>query len=193
MFLRAVVVARILTILSAASGPFYFGSATGRLGLSSSVAVTVLFAMQPLGAVSGGLAYSWLGARRPQLYIRLALAGAAFLPVSVLPASVAGAWPLYLGFLVFGLSFTGLFDSHQNWVITFAPAGQRPIYAGLFNTVASAMPLAAPLIGDTAAPVIGYEPLFAVSLLMALGALLIALRHMPQPVSVVGGQACGYS
>ena len=95
---RAMLLTRMLTSLFAMASPFYIGFATVQLGLSSTVAVPVLLAMQTIGGVSGALIYTWLGARRNLMYIRLALGVAAFLPVSALLATVLGPLPLYLGF-----------------------------------------------------------------------------------------------
>jgi MFS family permease len=175
---RAMIVTRMLTSLFTMAGPFYIGFATVQLGLSSSVAVPVLLAMQTIGSLSGALVYSWLGARSNLIYIRLALGVAALLPVSALIASVTGPLPLYLGFLVSGLTVGNLFMSYQNWVITYATPEQRPIYAGLFNTVAAVISLLAPLIAGTIAQQIGYEALFVVALAMVLGALFVTLRYI---------------
>jgi predicted MFS family arabinose efflux permease len=160
------------------AGPFYIGFATVQLGLSSDVAVPTLLAMQTIGSVSGALVYTRLGARNNLLYIRLALVGAALLPVSALLASVVGPLPLYLGFLMNGLAASNLFSSYQNFVVTYAPVDDRPIYAGLFNTVAAVISLVAPFIGGTIAQSLGYETLFAVALLMVGGALYVTLRHI---------------
>jgi MFS family permease len=175
---RAILITRMLTSLFAMAGPFYIGYATVRLGLSSQVAVPTLLAMQTVGSVTGALVYTWLGARDNLLYIRLALCGAAFLPICALLSRVVGTFPLYLGFLMSGLALSNLFLSYQNWVVTYAGPDQRPIYAGLFNTVAAVISLAAPFIGGTIAQQIGYEALFAVALVMILSALFVTLRYV---------------
>ncbi|MFN8452287.1 MAG: MFS transporter [Anaerolineae bacterium] len=177
---RSVIITRMLTSLFAMSGPFYIGFATVQLGLSSDVAVPTLLAMQTIGSVSGAVIYTWLGARDNLLYIRLALGGAALVPISALLASVVGPLPLYVGFLISGLALSNLFFSYQNWVVAHASADQRPIYAGLFNTVAAVISLLAPFIGGTLAQEVGYEPLFGVSLVMAFSALFVMLRHVHQ-------------
>jgi predicted MFS family arabinose efflux permease len=115
------------------------------------------------------------------IYIRLALEVAAFLPISALVATVTGPLPLYLGFLASGLTVSHLFDSYQNWVITYATLDQRPIYAGLFNTAAAVISLIAPLIAGTIVQQIGYKALFVVALAMVLGALFVTLRYIHSP------------
>ncbi len=178
---RGMLIARMLTSLFAMAGPFYIGFATVQLGLSSQVAVPTLLAMQTVGSVTGALVYTWLGARDNLLYIRLALVGAAFLPISALLATVVGPLPLYLGFLMSGFALTNLLLGYQNWVVTYASPDQRPIYAGLFNTVAAGVALIAPLIAGTISQEIGYEALFAVALTMALSALFVTLHYIHNP------------
>jgi MFS family permease len=175
---RAILITRMLTSLFAMAGPFYIGFATVQLGLSSTVAVPTLLAMQTIGSVTGALVYTWLGARNNLLYIRLALGGAAFLPISALLATVLGPLPLYFGFLMSGLALSNLFLSYQNWVITYAQPDQRPIYAGLFNSFAAVISLTAPFIAGTIAQQIGYEALFLVALGMVLCALFVTLYYV---------------
>lgn len=180
---RYIVITRMLTILFAMAGPFYIGYATEQLGLSSEVAVPGLLAMQTIGSISGALLYTWIGAHNNLLYIRLALSGATLLPISALLTTLLGPPPLYIGFLMSGLALSNLFLSYQNWVLTHAPADQRPIHAGLFNTISAIASLIAPIIGGLIAQQLGYQALFVVALVMILGALFVTLRYLrpPQP------------
>lgn len=175
---RSMVITRMLTSLFAMASPFYIGFATVQLGLSSTVAVPMLLAMQTIGSVSGALVYTWLGARNNLLYIRLALGVSAFLPLSALVATRTGPVPLYAGFLIAGLTMNNLFMSYQNWVITTSTPEQRPIYAGLFNTISALIALISPLIGGAIAQHLGYEVLFAVALVMILCALFVAVQFI---------------
>ena len=178
---RAIIITRLFSNLFSMAGPFYIGFATVQLGLSSTVAVPTLLAMQTIGNVTGALVYSWLGARNNLLYIRLALAGGTILPLSALLASVVGPVPLYIGFLVSGLALSNLFLSYQNWVITDATPDERPTYAGLFNTISALISLVAPFIAGTIAQNLGYEALFVVAILMVLSALFVAVRYLSSP------------
>lgn len=178
---RAIVITRMLTALFTMAAPFYIGFATIQLGLSSDVAVPNLIAMQTIGSICGALAYTWLGARNNLLYLRLALGGAALLPISALLASVVGPLPLYIGFLVSGLALSNLFFGYQNWLVSYASPEQRPIYVGLFNTVAAVISMIAPFIAGTIAERLGYEALFIVAMSMALSALTITLRYIHNP------------
>jgi MFS family permease len=178
---RAIIITRTLTTLFAMASPFYIGYATQRLGLASDEAVPTLLAMQSIGSISGALIYTWLGARSNVLYIRLALTGAALIPILALIAGQVGPLPLYAGFLLSGLTLSNLFISYQNYVITYATADRRPIYAGLFNTIAAVSSLIAPFIAGTIVTGFGYEVLFVVALIMAILALYVTIRHVQNP------------
>jgi MFS family permease len=178
---RAMIITRMLTSLFAMASPFYIGFATVQLGVSSTVAVPVLLAMQTVGGVCGAMLLTLLGAHRNVFHIRLALGCAACLPVSALLAAATGPLPLYIGFLVSGVAMGSVFMSYQNWIITYTTPDQRPLYTGLFNTLSTVITLLSPLIGGTIAQQVGYEELFVVALVMALGALYVAVRHLPDP------------
>lgn len=178
---RAFIITRMFTNLFLMAAPFYIGFATVQLGLSSEVAVPTLLAMQTIGGIGGAIVYTWLGARNNVLYLRVALVGAALLPISALLAGVVGPVPLYIGFLMSGLATSNLSFGYQNWIVTYAPADQRPIYIGLNNTLAAVFSMIAPIIGGTIAQHVGYEALFATALLMVLCALFVTLRHLNNP------------
>ena len=176
---RAFIAVRIGANLFMMAAPFYIGYATTQLGLSSEVAVPTLLAMQTIGSLTGALVYTWLGERNNLLYIRLALAAGALLPISALLAGVVGPLPLYIGFLVSGLANgSNLFAGFLNWVVGYAPSEQRPLYVGLANTVTAVVSLITPLISGTIAQQLGYRPLFVVSLTMALGTLFVTIRYL---------------
>lgn len=175
---RAMLIARLLTVLLAMAAPFYVGFATQRLGLTSAVAVPTLVAMQTIGSLGGALLYTWLGARHNLVYIRLALVGGLCLPVSALVAPVAGPWLLYLGYLVSGLALSNLWFAFANWVVTYTTPDQRPIYAGLFNTGMAVVALIAPFVAGTLAQQLGYEALFVVAFAMGLAALFVTVRYV---------------
>jgi MFS family permease len=175
---RAVLAAKLLTTLSAMASAFYIGFATEDLGLSSEVAVPTLLAMQTIGAVTGALLYTQLGARNNLLYIRVALCCGALWPITALLAGVVGPLPLYLGYLVSGLALSNLFFGFQNWIVGYAEPDTRPIYVGLFNTISAVVSLITPIIGGTIVQYLGYRPVFVASLVMILGALFIMVRYV---------------
>jgi MFS family permease len=175
---RSFIIMRMFTSLFMMAAPFYIGYATVDLGLSSEVAVPTLLAMQITGSVAGALAYTWLGARSNMLAIRLALGSAALPPICALLAGMVGPLPLYVGFLVSGVTTSNLLPSYLNWVVGYATPDQRPIYVGLANTVIAVISLVVPFISGTIAQHLGYRPLFVVSLVMACSALFVAVRFL---------------
>lgn len=128
--------------------------------------------MQTIGNISGALIYTWLGAKNNLLYIRLSLIGAAFLPLTALLASTVGAIPLYFGFLLSGVAVSNLMFAYQNWILTHAPADERPIYIGLSNTIIAVVTMISPIIGGIIIEQGTYSILFLTALVMALGAFL---------------------
>jgi MFS family permease len=178
---RSMIITVTLSALYAMAGPFYIGFATEQLKLPSAVAVPILMAMLTIGSVCGGLLYTWIAAHSNILFIRLALGGAALVPISALLATVVGPWPLYVGFLVGGLTASTLFDGYQNWVITHAPADQRPLYVSLFNTVGAVIWLIAPIIAGLVVQGLGYQALFVLALILVLCALFVTLRYVDSP------------
>jgi MFS family permease len=178
---RAYIITRMFTNLFLMAAPFYIGYTTVVLGLSSDVAVPGFLAMQTIGSVAGALIYTWLGARSNSLSIHLALGGSALLPICALLAGVVGPAPLYLGFLVWGMSSANLASAYQTWVVTYAHPDQRPIYIGLSNTLTALVLLIAPFIAGSIVQLLGYEPLFVVAVVMTFAALFVSLRYMNVP------------
>ena len=88
-----------------------------------------------------------------------------------------------IGFLISGLATTNLFFGYLNWVVGYADADHRPLYVGLSNTVAALVSLIAPFIAGTIVQKLGYRPLFAVALIMALSALFVAVQFLRDPES----------
>ncbi len=180
---RALLILRVLTSLFLMASPFYIGFATVRLGLSSEVAVPGLLAMQTLGTLGGALVYTKIGARHTVLYLRLALAASALLPLSALLAPSLGPITLAPGFLVSGLATSNLYFGYQHWLVEHTEPAQLPACVGLENMTMAIVTLIAPVIGGTIARHAGFESLFALSLLLSLGALFVMLRFIHQPGS----------
>lgn len=178
---RGIILAQVFTSLYLMAMPFYIGFGTTQLGLLSETAVPTLFAMQTIGSIGGALLYTWLGAKNNLLYIRLALVGATVLPILAILATFGGSILLYIGFLISGLSVSNLMFGYQNWIVTYAPADERPIYIGLSNTIIAIVSLIAPIIGGTIVQIGTYTLLFLTALMMAIGALFVMLRYIQAP------------
>ena len=134
--------------------------------------------METVGSLSGALLYTWLGTHSNVLSIRLALGGFIVVPICALLAGTFGPLLLYIGFLVSGMALSIWYSSYLNWIVGYARPEQRPNYVGLSNTLTAAFSFIAPIIGGTIVQTLGYQPLFAVALLMALGALAVTMRYL---------------
>lgn len=178
---RAMILVRMFSSLFMMAGPFYIGFATEQLDLSSGVAVRNLLAMQTIGTVTGSAVYSWMGARNNLLYIRLALLAAAFLPISALIAGTTGPIPLYFGYFAAGMALSNLFSAYLNWIIMHASHDQRPVYTGLFNTVAAVTLLTSPVLGGAITEFLGYEAVFIAALIMISSASFVVTRYIQAP------------
>ncbi len=181
---RAMLAIRVLTSIYMMVTPFYIGYATVQLGLASGVAVPMSLFMTTAGAAIGALVYTWLGARNNLLYIRLGLVAATLLPVLALLAPVLGT-PLMVGaFFVAGLaSSSNLLSSYFNWLVSYAEADQRPLYVGLVNTAAAGVLLIAPFLGGSIVQQLGFRPLFVLSIITTLAALVVAMRALPSELN----------
>ncbi len=173
---RAIIAARVLATFAMMAAPFYIGFATVRLKVASDVAVSNLLLMQTLGSVTGSLLYSWRGDRRSLGFIRLALAAGLTQPLLALLATGLGPVALYGAFLAGGLA-GGASLSFLNWVISYATPEERPVYAGLFNSMSAIGILVSPLLGGVLVELIDYEAVFVGALLMMGAALGVALRY----------------
>lgn len=174
---RAIVVARILTTLATMATPFYIGLATEQLGLSSDVAVSRLLLMQTLGSVAGALIFSRYGHNRNLHFLQIALVFACTQPILALIASALGPGPLYVAFLTGGVAGGSLGISFLNWVISYATPEQRPVYAGLFNSLSAVSLLVAPLVGGSLVEEAGYEAAFVVALVVLASAFVVLTRY----------------
>jgi MFS family permease len=178
---RSIVITRVLMALFAMASPFYIGFATEKLGLTREVAVPTLLATQAIGTIVGAVLYTWIAARQNLLYIRIVLATALLLPITALLSNIMGSWLLYVGFFSAGMSLSNLFASFMNWVMTYSHPDNRPIYAGLFNTVAAVVSLTSPFISGSIVRYFGHESLFIFVLFMGVAAWVVTIKYVTDP------------
>lgn len=173
---RIMVVARVLTEFMLMAAPFYIGFATVELGLSSTTALPLLLGMQTTGMIAGAVLYVWLGARSNTLVMRIAVCAVPLTPLCALLASETRPQPLYLGILIAGMAVGNLMTSYQNWVIMWPDPPERPVYAGLYNTISAVFTLGAPVLAGAIVHFLGFRSLFAIALTMGILTLTLVLR-----------------
>jgi MFS family permease len=175
---RRLLIVRLLAGCDALALAFYIVFATRELGLSPDTA-GLFTVVQTVGGILASLGLGWLSERvgnhrvvqvstalsltAPLLGLVLALAGA---PGST-AVMVLYAWV----FLVVGVTLSALMLGFFNYALELAPAGQRPTYIGLFNSISGLLVLP-PLLGGWLLQSTSYAVLFAVT------AAVLALAHV---------------
>ncbi len=171
--LRRFLRVRFLGLAALLAEPFYAVYAIDRLGAPESALGTYII-VATLAAIVGNFAL-----RRPAnrgLNVTVLQVGYLFVLLAPLVALLAGSWQLFA--VVFVLSTVG---NHAvgiaafNLLYAIAPAGDRPLYIGLSNTVL-ALPSLAPILAGALMAVVGAEVLFVVAAALSLITLAFSFR-----------------
>lgn len=171
--LRRFLRVRFLGLAALLAEPFYAVYAIENLGAPESALGTYII-VATVAAIAGNFAL-----RRPAnrgLNVAVIQVGYLFVLLAPLVAILAGSWQLFA--VVFVLSTVG---NHAvgiaafNLLYAIAPAGDRPLYIGLSNTVL-ALPSLAPILAGALWAVVGAEVLFVVAAAIGVSALALTLR-----------------
>jgi MFS family permease len=191
-FLR-VNVSRLLIGLCGLASPFFAVFAIRQLGVAEANIGWFAIA-QTAGSAMAGLLFGWVVDRRGSHTVIRIVGGVYLLaPCLVLAASVAdGGASLSIGliagaFLLLGLGDGSIMLGYINYVLEIAPAGKRPVYIGLTNTLAGLIILY-PFIGGAVADWAGYRIVF---LLAAAGVAAgwIAGASLPSRSALAAGES----
>lgn len=180
--LRRAAVVRVLFSMGAMAFPFYVLYATDKLHLPDETIGIFIFA-QTAGAMLGSLVLGRMADRHgPQRVIQIGSFVILSAPILGLALTLGGSGladilrNVYLWIYVcIGLANSLLFLGFSNYVLDIAPANQRTIYLGAFNTTNSVGTLGTTLAGWLLG-VTSYSVLFAVSLLFGVLTFLFALQ-----------------
>lgn len=171
--LRRFLRVRFLGLAALLAEPFYAVYAIESLGAPES-ALGIYIIVATLAAIVGNFAL-----RRPAnrgLNVTVLQIGFTFVLLAPLVALLAGSWQLFA--IVFVLSTVG---NHAvgiaafNLLYAIAPAGDRPLYIGLSNTVL-ALPSLAPILAGALMAVVGAKTLFVVAAALSLVTLAFSFR-----------------
>ena len=183
---------RILVAVNLALGfvgvasAFYVLHATHKIGLGGE-ATGLFVSAQVIGGLAAGLLMSVVQDRYgPRMHIRIATLSAGLPAILALCADQLasplgpGVLYLYLG----AFFFLGIYGGSQgwpfyNWILEYAGPTQRPLYIGMLNTC-GALVILAPTLGGWVVDAISYRAVFGLSLLFALGTLMLS-RALPSP------------
>jgi len=179
--LRQVTLVRVLLALGTMASPFYVLYATDKLGLPEPVIALFILA-QTAGSLFGSLLLGRIadrhGARRAiqASLLITTLAPMLALGISGLQLSTDVARPvLFLIYVVIGVAENVGLLGFLNYILDASPAGQRSIYLGTSNTIAS-LGVIGPVFAGWLLGISSYPVLFIVTLVFAAAALLLGLR-----------------
>jgi MFS family permease len=165
-FLR-VNASRLLISMTAVAAPLYAVFALKQLGIAE--ANVGLFAIaQTVGGALAGLVFGWIVDRAGSHVVIRVVGGVYFLaPCLVFAAGAVGPAAarvalMSAAFLMIGLGDGSFLLGYLNYVLEIAPAGQRPVYIGLTNTLAGVVVLF-PFLGGMIADLGGYRLAFLVA------------------------------
>jgi hypothetical protein len=190
-FRRAVLAAIFLGGLGVAA-PFYIVHGLESLGFPVA-SVGFFTSVQLIGSVVATLILGLMGERRGTRAVMRAccvaalaapaIAVAAPLLSSALPGAVMYIYSLV--FVVVGTQGAANMAGFQNWVLEYAPPGDRPMYIGFANTL-NGFVLVMPMIGgwilsaSASWPDVSYPLLFTAAAVGPAAALFL-LRKLPEP------------
>ncbi len=176
---RAFMVSRILISLATVADPFYVVYAKTHLGAPPATVGLYLGAIAVSSLLSNFLWSPLADRAGNRTLMVLTVTSVALVPGTALLLSLfAGMFPSELLFTTFALVFilSGFALGaariiNNNMLLTIAPRAELPTYVGFLNTVLGVV-IFVPVLGGLLADLVGYQALFALSMLLALSAFL---------------------
>ena len=180
-YLVFLVVVAVLALMTVVEG-FFTTFALERLGMDVSRAglfTAIVFAATGVGGLSGMLGDRW-GHRQLMLG---ALAAHALSTLAVLVAPLAVEW-FWVGLACSGVATAAASIATTNLMVDFAPVGERGAYAAIGRLATLAAGAALTPLSGLFIDVLGYAPLFWISVVLLLAGIVISLtfrdpRHRP--------------
>lgn len=179
---RRLVAVRVLSGFDLLAWSFYILFATRELGLPPAT-VGLFVAAQTVGNIVGsavlGLVSERVGSHRvvqigTAVSTTIPLVGLALAWSGVAGGNLAMAVCAYI-FIALGVATSSFMLGHLNYVLDLAPAGRRPVYVGLINTIGGAIVVLPPL-GGLLLQHTSYGVLFAVTAAFVLAGHLLSWR-----------------
>lgn len=171
--LRRFLRVRFLGLAALLAEPFYAIYAIDTLGAPGG-ALGIYIIVATAASIIGNFAF--IRPANRGLNVTVLQAGLALTTVAPLLALLSGSWQVFA--IVFALSAIGnqaIGIAAFNLLYAIAPAGDRPLYIGLSNTVL-ALPSAAPILAGVLLPVVGAHSLFLIALGLGLLTLAFSFR-----------------
>ena len=172
----------LLNGLAALASPFYVLYATDQLGLAQET-IGLFIIAQTVGGLVGSFGFGALAERHgSSAVIRFSTAIAATGPLVALALhfaqsangasglTVAFAWV----FVVLGIVGSSVMLGFMNYILDLAPAGHRPTYMGLSNTLGGLLVIV-PMLGGWLLQATSYPVLFAAAAVGPMVAWIMAM------------------
>jgi MFS family permease len=172
---RRLVAVRLLSGFDMLAWTFYVLFGTRELGLPPA-AVGLFVSVQTAGSIVGsvllGLISERVGSHRVIQVGTAVSATAPLIGLGLALSGIGGEHPLVFIlcgaiFLALGVATSSFMLGHLNYVLDLAPAGQRPLYVGLINTLGGAIVVLPPL-GGVLLQYTSYTVLFALTIAVVL-------------------------
>jgi len=185
---RVLTIVRLLAGLGGLASPFYIVYATAGLGMATET-IGLFISAQTAGSIAAGLILGYLNERWGsriviqvsrllgliQPLLALAFAGLH----GFLGADMASSYTSPLAyapiFLLMGIINGSMMPGFVSYIVDLAPEGNRPLYAGLGNTLSGAV-MVVPLLGGWLLEATSYPVLFLATAVGSALSLLFALR-----------------
>lgn len=144
----------------------------GEVGLLTGILIGCQAIANPL--------WGMLGDRRGHKIVLVG--GAIALALAAGTAWAAPSWPwLAMAFLLLGIFLAADSASFLTIIPEFCGDDERPTYIGLTNTLLAPVVTAAPLLGGWLAGLLGYQPMFAITMLVAICGAIMLARLVREP------------
>jgi MFS family permease len=173
-------VARVVASVGTAATGFYTVYALGALGAPAWQA-GVFTTSIVVGKLAGDAVLGWVADHAGHRAVIIA-GVAATLTANAVAITARSPDALLVSFALVGVQFSAQNVSGLNVLLEFAPSvAERPTYLGLGLTAMAPVAFAAPLLAGLAADFWGFRPVFAITGVFGLAALLLLIGRVRDP------------
>ena len=127
-----------------------------------------------------GFAWGWVGDHFgfKRVYV---LAGVLLIAQALLALTSSAGWVFYLVAFCTGGIYASFSTADPNMVFEIAPPAETSRFVGMANTLLSPVLAAAPLVGGLLVDQFSYNALFAVTLVIGIAGIMVAVFVLPDP------------
>jgi Na+/melibiose symporter-like transporter len=173
---RHYLIVRFLFFITRAVTAFYIVYGTKILLQPSAELVSLFLILGIVGRMTGALIGGYISERYgSRLGIWLGLLAAIVHTLAAVLSAQFGVVALYVSAFFLGFETVMFKVGFLNWVVEYAPEGQRPVYGAMASLI-GIVSIVMPVVAGTFISLVSYEMLFLLALLVACTASVLALR-----------------